>query len=1042
MLNKKIVMLTVILVSLFAVSAVCAADNATDDIVGVKTSEKVSLADDAANDVGAGESVGNFTELNSEIISKADGETLVLDKNYQYNLTDDKYDIRISKSITIDGNGNSIDGNNAASFFEIYGNNVTLKNIIFKNVKSDRAFIGWYGVNGTIVNCTFDGYNVDGDSPYSVILWASNAKNGVIENSRFLNGRDIESFISFSGTFGMISGCQFENSNSRAVGMYGDNFSVSNCSFKDVSERYLSVYADNGKINDLNLSNFISNAIMIYGSNIQFNRCVFMNYEGSSSNRGIIFSSGMNFTFNNSTFKNNKRTLIDILDYTSFVDCVIEDNTGKSIFTGRCSDIRFINNTFKNNNAMAVINIEGNHIFLSANRFIGNTVPISGLVNVAGNNSAISDCFFLNNSAKGSGGGINLNGNNNSIEKCHFINCHSYINGGAIYITGNNASVSDCQFENCSANQYGGSIAMINLDNASVSDCTFTSNSKVIYFDSVNHGVISGNTIYVTGNNQSTGIEAFKSNAEITNNEITSCGENAIFSSSSNLTVRYNGLTAEGGYGDGAIYDDYKSTIITEGNTRVKLNPNMKAVSDSKVNGTSFEMLVLISISLNETATGNVTVTLYGPNGSIIKRENLSIAEGNADFSYSGLADGEYNYTVDYVGDDNLKPASVNGTVIVKDPRSVPSLDAVAYAVLDADELVMVVYVNATTDAAGNLTFRLYDVDGSLLVSENVAIVEGNAVFIEPYLADGVYNYAVEYAENSDFRAVSVNGTVTVNDSRNITDLKADAEVSFDMNDLINIVTITVSADVTGNVAVTLYMADGTVEIAENVTVVNGKATFKEAFLSAGNYSYKVEFAGDAKNKENCTTGNITINRHATTIAPQGANVDYGLTYKVLVKIDGKSAGAGKEVTLKIAGKTLKAKTDKNGYATFTLAVAPKKYTATAALVNVADEFKASKNVKVTVKNVINAKNVKIKKSAKKAKIKVALKTSAKKPIAGKKLTLKIKGKKINAKTNKKGVATFNIKKSILKKLKAGKKYKYQVIYGKDTVKKTLKVKK
>ena len=55
--------------------------------------------------------------------------------------------------------------------------------------------------------------------------------------------------------------------------------------------------------------------------------------------------------------------------------------------------------------------------------------------------------------------------------------------------------------------------------------------------------------------------------------------------------------------------------------------------------------------------------------------------------------------------------------------------------------------------------------------------------------------------------------------------------------------------------------------------------------------------------------------------------------------------------------------------------------------------------------------------------------------------TLKIKGKKVKAKINKKGVATFKLKKSITKKLKAGKKYKYTVTYGKDKVTKKVKVK-
>ncbi|WP_296872103.1 hypothetical protein [uncultured Methanobrevibacter sp.] len=57
-------------------------------------------------------------------------------------------------------------------------------------------------------------------------------------------------------------------------------------------------------------------------------------------------------------------------------------------------------------------------------------------------------------------------------------------------------------------------------------------------------------------------------------------------------------------------------------------------------------------------------------------------------------------------------------------------------------------------------------------------------------------------------------------------------------------------------------------------------------------------------------------------------------------------------------------------------------------------------------------------------------------------MTFKFKGKKYKAKTNKKGIAKVIIKKSVLKKLKVGKKVKYQVTYLKDTVKRSVKVKK
>lgn len=54
----------------------------------------------------------------------------------------------------------------------------------------------------------------------------------------------------------------------------------------------------------------------------------------------------------------------------------------------------------------------------------------------------------------------------------------------------------------------------------------------------------------------------------------------------------------------------------------------------------------------------------------------------------------------------------------------------------------------------------------------------------------------------------------------------------------------------------------------------------------------------------------------------------------------------------------------------------------------------------------------------------------------GLKVIFKFNDKKYTAKTNKKGIAKVTIKKNILKKLKVGKKVKYQASYGKTTVKK------
>ena len=150
------------------------------------------------------------------------------------------------------------------------------------------------------------------------------------------------------------------------------------------------------------------------------------------------------------------------------------------------------------------------------------------------------------------------------------------------------------------------------------------------------------------------------------------------------------------------------------------------------------------------------------------------------------------------------------------------------------------------------------------------------------------------------------------------------------------------------------------------------------------------------------------------------------------------AVSADEKVTFTYNGNTYTVRTDKNGYATLNLKTNLKanKYTITA-------EYKGVKVTnKVTVKNIINAKNKKVKKSKKVTKIKISLKKVNGKYLKDVVVKVKFKGKTYKRVTNSKGVATWYVKKSMVKKLKAGKKYKYTVTYGKDKVTKKLSIKK
>lgn len=161
-----------------------------------------------------------------------------------------------------------------------------------------------------------------------------------------------------------------------------------------------------------------------------------------------------------------------------------------------------------------------------------------------------------------------------------------------------------------------------------------------------------------------------------------------------------------------------------------------------------------------------------------------------------------------------------------------------------------------------------------------------------------------------------------------------------------------------------------------------------------------------------------------------------GTSFKVQVKDSLGNSVVSVYVAIKINGKLVKkVLTDENGWAIYKIPNVPKKYTITAEIGNV----KVTK--KLTVKQILSLKKVKVKKNAKKLVLTASLKKIKGKYLKGKKIIFKFNGKTYKAKTNKKGIAKLTIKRSVLKKLKVGKKVKYQATYIKDTVKRTAKVK-
>ena len=476
---------------------------------------------------------------------------------------------------------------------------------------------------------------------------------------------------------------------------------------------------------------------------------------------------------------------------------------------------------------------------------------------------------------------------------------------------------------------------------------------------------------------------------------------------SHNITVTYNG---DENYNNQTKFSQNAITVT-------KGQPTIEIMLDNDVIEVGSEISVIYGI-WGEVNGGNITISIDGVE---CYNKPINGTVNYIDILSDLLTAGNHTISAQYLGDDLNLPSNI---------------DKVNVTVLNMSEIkINIDTPENTTDLVFSVTlpsnatgYLFVDVDGQHYYAP---VKNGTASVTVPSLAPGNYTAAITYSGDDQYDNVTLTKEVSVasnvpDNAFTIPDTAKDGEpLTYSIN---------LPSDAKGYLEVDV---DGKKYVAP---LENGSASISVPGLSAGDHNVTVSYTGDGKYSPvtksmamnvSAPVYKITNNNNVAAIYSANAN------YKVLITKDGKAVGAGESVVITFNGKKTTVKTDSKGYATLKLntQMKVKTYTVTA-------EYKGVKvSNKVTIKHVIKAKNVSVKKSKKVNKIKVKTNKVNGKFLKGKKLTLKIKGKKIKAKINKKGVATFKVKKSVLKKLKVGKKYKYTVTYGKDTVTKKLKVK-
>ncbi len=299
---KLIAILCLFLIFFIGVGSVSAADNITAgsiDFGSYGEDNAISDLDDVRLDkpdsLSNGKNVGSFKDLKNDISDLKDGDTFNLTKDYSYGhgfkySIEDNDVIKITKNnITINGNGHIINGAHKTNIFNIKGNNVKITNVTFMNAQYDD------NVNRYIPDQSHSridiGHDMNKRNPSSIEFRAKN----VVSKIPYHAGEVDASPVRWFGNNGVLSDCTFQGNsvyNGRvakggALTWKGNNGLISNCKFTG------------------NLANNAGGAIYIGGANNTISNSIFEKSFSISCGDAILMDHNYkNCTITDCTFDN------------------------------------------------------------------------------------------------------------------------------------------------------------------------------------------------------------------------------------------------------------------------------------------------------------------------------------------------------------------------------------------------------------------------------------------------------------------------------------------------------------------------------------------------------------------------------------------------------------------------------------------------------------------------------------------------------------------------------------------------------------------
>lgn len=385
----------------------------------------------------------------------------------------------------------------------------------------------------------------------------------------------------------------------------------------------------------------------------------------------------------------------------------------------------------------------------------------------------------------------------------------------------------------------------------------------------------------------------------------------------------------------------------------------------------------------------NVTVTTKDALGFIaeIDGKNATV-DGNV-IIISDLDVGVYNLTVTTIVDDNHVAVTEKATITV--------MEAFSLVVPD-------VTFNYGTTGTCEISEAFRVVSASVNNNKAIVTFEGNVINISG-LDAGTYTLTVKASVQDEEQVKQAK--VTVN--------KVYATIDVEGVELNYGETVNVPVNTTGATGFTAKIDNNDAVVKDGAVVVSG--------LDVGSHSLKITVIPDSNHIAVIKIVPIMVNSSVvaklpTSVSASKVTVTYGTSKNVVVVLKDKDNVpiANKKVTVTINGKSYSGTTNDNGQASIAVpkTLAAKTYKSTITFAGDDKYEKSTGTVDVVVAKAtpkLTAKSKSFKRSVKTKIYAVTLKTNLNKVMKSAKVTIKVNKKTYTVKTNSKGVATFKLTK-------------------------------